>query len=355
MGKTRMIKVAALTSGQNVPSSRFRIRQHIVPLGRAGVSIKEYIPAISKYSSLPTTRHTGKPYMRPAYGLWEGVKLLTRAPGLLGTWKADVSWLERELLPGRGTLERLIKRPYVWDVDDAIWMNVRGDDSWLKRIANNASVLVVVNDFVADWFDSHADDIRILPTAIDTNRWRPAQRDGRESFTIGWTGLSTNFRFLYEVEDALYDVLAAAPQGELLVIADKPPTFKRLDGRRVRFLEWSPEVEAEGVRQMDVGIMPLISDPWSEGKGSFKMLQYMSCGLPVVVSPVGMNRQVLETGTIGIGAQTNEEWTEALLHLCRDATTRAEMGARGRQVVEKHFSVDAIAPALVKVFQDVAG
>jgi glycosyltransferase involved in cell wall biosynthesis len=47
---------------------------------------------------------------------------------------------------------------------------------------------------------------------------------------------------------------------------------------------------------MHIGIMPLEDTAWARGKCSFKMLQYMSCGIPVVVSPVGMNLEILKMG-----------------------------------------------------------
>jgi glycosyltransferase involved in cell wall biosynthesis len=43
---------------------------------------------------------------------------------------------------------------------------------------------------------------------------------------------------------------------------------------------------------MDVGMMSLPDEIWSRGKCSFKMLQYMACGVPVVVSSVGASMTV---------------------------------------------------------------
>jgi len=64
----------------------------------------------------------------------------------------------------------------------------------------------------------------------------------------------------------------------------------------------------------------------------------MACGLPVVASPVGMNRAVVRDGVNGFLADTPEQWRAALLTLRRDPALRARMGAAGRALVEAEFS-----------------
>ena len=81
---------------------------------------------------------------------------------------------------------------------------------------------------------------------------------------------------------------------------------------KVKFIRWSVEDEVRVLHSMSVGIMPLADDVWARGKCAFKMLQYMAAGLPVVVSPVGMNHDVLEKGDVGFAAGSPEQWYEAL-------------------------------------------
>ncbi|MFN2389299.1 MAG: glycosyltransferase family 4 protein [Actinomycetota bacterium] len=339
-----------------MPSSRFRIRQHKAPLRDAGIAVREYVPAIDKYSTIRGLPGEGGPWARPIYGAWEGAKLVARAPGVVGSWRGDVTWLERELLPGRPSLERVLGRPLVWDVDDAIWLVARDDGGWLRKIARRADVMVVVNDHVAEWFSGHARDIRVVPTAVDTDRWRPVAEatTARARFVVGWTGISTNFRFLQQIEEPLQRFVAGVEDAELLVVADRPPTLRGIPPEKVRFIPWSPRVEAEAVARMDVGIMPLADDEWSRGKGSFKMLQYMSCGLPVIASPVGMNASVLAHDEVGFPAAGLDDWTDALTALHADRELGRQMGRRGRAVVERSFSLAVIAPRLAGIFKEVA-
>lgn len=351
-----MIKVAALTSGQNVPSARFRIRQHIVPLRSRGIHVREYVPAIDKYAppppSLTFSNPTGLTLIRAA---WKCAKILARLPGTMGSWKGEITWLEREMHPGYLTFELFLKHPVVLDVDDAIWLTAPFGWGAASRIAKIADVVLAGNNHIADWFSPYAKDVRIVPTAVDTDRIRPKSiqdfRHSHRRFVIGWTGTSSNYNSLYQIEKVLEEFLKNH-EAELLVIADQPPRFSELKPERFRYVKWDSDTEIGMLGLMDVGLMPLPSDEWSLGKCSFKMLQYMAAGLPVVVSPVGMNVEVLSMGDIGFPAVTHDDWYEALRCLYHDSGLAHRYGANGRLIVEKHFSRSVISTILAGIFKE---
>ena len=80
----------------------------------------------------------------------------------------------------------------------------------------------------------------------------------------------------------------------------------------------------------------------------------MACGIPVVVSPVGMNENVLAMGEIGMGATTVDDWVDALSTLLNDKSLRLKMGQQGRRVVDSHFSIDVITPKLATILHQFA-
>src|SRR5580698_10500765 len=147
-----MIRVAALTSGRDVPSTRFRIRQHINSLRNHGINVNEYAPYIDKYALLPgwPVKISYK-YALPYLALWQGCKLATRLPGVWGSWCSTITWLEREILSGYLTIEFSLKRPVVLDVDDSIWLAKPFGRKAAARIAKRADVVVAGNRFLADW------------------------------------------------------------------------------------------------------------------------------------------------------------------------------------------------------------
>jgi glycosyltransferase involved in cell wall biosynthesis len=347
------IKVAALTSGREVPSSRFRVRQHIRLLRQYGIDVREYIPAISKFGPPPGWPQRLNPWWGlPFYAAWQGVKLSVRLPGISATWKSQVTWLERELLAGIYTLEGLIRKPLVFDVDDAVWLFFPFSGGMLRQIARRSDVIVAGNSFLADWFSQYCSSIRIIPTAIDAHRFRPAPKpDGMNGkFVIGWTGGDFNLPYLYAIEAPLRRLFDRYPEMELLVVCNRPPRFVSLPASRVRYLPWSEDIEAQAVQQMDVGLMPLPDTDWARGKCSFKMLQYMSCGIPAVVSPVGMNRDVLAMGDVGLAASTGSEWESILEKLYLNSEFSRRLGRNGRRIILECFDRKVIVKQLTDVF-----
>ena len=352
-----MLRVAALTSGRNTPSSRFRVRQHIGALSRSGIDVREFTPAICKYDGVPFwPANRSVKYILPVFALWQGIKLTTRGRGLIGSWTSDITWLERQLLPGYLTLEPAIKRPYVFDVDDAIWMSPPFGRSSVARTARRSAAVLAGNSYLADWFAPFASNIHIVPTAVDSDRFRPRAGDPRprERFVIGWIGTKGNLPSLEAIEQPLDQFMKRHAGAELLVVADGVPDFKLLPCDRVRIRSWSDAIEVESLQEMDVGLMPLTDSEWARGKCSFKMLQYMACGIPVVVSPVGMNAEVLAIDAIGLAAETLCDWFDALELLYADAGRAGEMGLRGRAVVESRFSGDVIARQIAAILNQLA-
>lgn len=105
---------------------------------------------------------------------------------------------------------------------------------------------------------------------------------------------------------------------------------------------------------MTIGLMPVEDTPWGLGKCSYKMLLYMACGVPVVVSPVGMNAEVLALGKLGFGPRNLSEWAEALEWLLQNPDEAVTMGKVGREMVTQHYSVRMHAPRLASFLNRAA-
>jgi glycosyltransferase involved in cell wall biosynthesis len=348
MGTEGVIRVAALTSGRLVPSRRFRVEQHVEPLRSVGIEVSEFQPRIGKYAATPRLLSA---LSIPGKSVWHAGKIGARLPGVAGSWRADVTWLERELYSGKVTLEPLLGRPIVLDVDDAIWLRI--GEAGASRLAAMSSMVVAGNSYLAEWFSRFAPATVVIPTAVDTDRYAPAD-EAPEKFTIGWIGSRSTTPYLLEIEDALATAMANIPGAELLVVSDVEVKFRSLDPARVRNLAWSANGECAALAQMSVGLMPLPDTEWTRGKCSFKMLQYMACGIPAVVSPVGTNIEVLAHGELGIGARTKDEWVDALVTISRDRAYAKRCGLQGRAVAIQHYSRTIVTDRLASVFHSVA-
>lgn len=339
-----MLKVAAISGGREVPSARFRVRQYIPALLAHGVYVEELQSRTSAYP--PPQR-----WVRPA---WAALRLAEMAGVALRSHRYDVTLLQREMMSTFATLERWTGRPRVLDVDDAIHLFRGGATA--RTLATYSDRVICGNPHLAEIYRQWNSDVVVLPTAVDTERYRPrASETDSAAIVLGWIGTSANLRYLQAIEPALVKVLEQHPQAKLHIVCDKPPKLRTVAPSRVQYTPWSVASEVEAIQSFSIGLMPLEDSPWARGKCSFKMLQYMACGLPVVVSPVGMNADVLKLGEIGSAAEAVDEWAEALVHLVEDETTRVRLGMNGRQIVEREFSVAGLAPRFAGYLHSAGG
>lgn len=348
------IRVVAICAGKKDPSRRFRIAAYRGMLKSLGVELIVRSAWISKYPPV-------KKWLRP---VWLPASILGRVPHVLSTYGSEVTLFSREMVSSVLTLEPLTKKPRILDVDDAIWLHRGG--AAVRSLAQRVDLVIAGNDFLANWFGKYNKNVAILPTPVDTARFRPAYRPtnienvsgvaaGAEWLTIGWQGTSSNLRYLYTIEPALLSVLRRHPMVRLRIVCDRPPEFSSLPVHQIEYIPWSEQNEVSTIQGMSLGIMPLEDSDWTRGKCSYKMLLYMACGIPAVVSPVGMNAQILKRTGAAIGASSQQDWEDSLDYLLTSENERIERGMMGLRFVDEEYSLVQMAPSMAAVLHSVAG
>ena len=316
----------------------------------------EYPPRVPQAMPMPgPLARVRRRYLAPLTAGWIAAHAASRVPVLAASRAADLVWLERTFIPGMEWLAGALGAPIVLDIDDAVWLEgLAGRQA--PTLARRATAAIAGNAYLADWLSQYCDRVHVVPTAVDCARIDPAVlRRPHDGLVIGWTGTSGNFPYLETIAPALRVVLEETPGATLVVVADRRPDLPGLAALPLRFVPWSRQTELDTLGDMDIGLMPLADDPWTRGKCSFKMLQYMAAGVPSVVSPVGMNNEVLAQGAVGLAADSKDAWVEALRRLAADAELRARLGATGREVALAHYDVPEVAARLAAVFRGVAG
>jgi glycosyltransferase involved in cell wall biosynthesis len=133
-----------------------------------------------------------------------------------------------------------------------------------------------------------------------------------------------------------------------LVISNEKPSY---DLKSLEFLKWKKETEIQDLAKMNIGVMPLQHDIWSEGKCGFKGLQYMALEIASIMSPVGVNSLIVEDGINGFLAQSTEEWKEKLIRLLENKDLRINLGKNGKRTIEERFSVNANKEKYLNLFK----
>ncbi|HUH06486.1 MAG TPA: glycosyltransferase family 4 protein, partial [Egibacteraceae bacterium] len=261
--------------------------------------------------------------------------------------------LHREASPvSRGGVEaRLLRRAEfaVYDFDDALqWDD--GAGSILRRsfpkapkallAVQLADRVIAGNATLADWASDHSDDVVIIPSCVSVEDYAE-KRDYAVSDPprLGWIGTPSEEKQLLSIAEALSTVHRRTG-ARLTIMGGTDRRLGRLE-RMVDRLPWSERAQGGFLRTLDIGLMPLVDEPYERGKCGYKLLQYAAAGLPAVASPVGVSSDIL--ALTGMPAPDSErDWESCLAELLSvSAEERAWVGSRARTIAQMHYSYDA--------------
>ena len=274
----------------------------------------------------------------------------------------DLVWIEKEAfpyLPAWG--ERLLNRsrlPYVVDYDDATFHQYDSHHrpqirrllgGKIAEVIRRAAIVVAGNGYLSDYAQaSGAARVEYLPTAVDVAQYRVIAPNPDNTFTIGWIGTPLTAVYLNAIRPAL-ETVSRTGDTALHFVGAGPIDWQ---GSTARSIPWHSETEVDAIRAFSVGIMPLPDAPFERGKCGYKLIQCMACGVPVIASPVGVNRTLIRHGVNGFLAESETDWVNALNRLKSDSLLRKKMGAAARQTVENEFSTAITAPRLASLLTD---
>jgi len=354
------MKLATFTDHIFSPASRFRVRQYFPWLEQAGIIPFDYDRKYSTETAgskdgLKRIRHS--PLLMEKAARYETLNLCSRFYSSFMGNTHDAIWLSRQLVVGYPTFEFILKKPLIYDIDDAIFLNSALQNKLFKITTKKASAVIAGNDFLAENAASYCKNIHIVPTSVDTSRWFPLRMqqsiDVRNEgvFKIGWCGTSSNFEYFLSFEKEIKRFLINHPSAELLIMSDQFPHGLHELKPYIRFVPWSEQDEVAFIQSLDVGLMPLKDDLWCRGKCSYKLLLYAACGIPVVASPVGMNNTVLGSTELGFGPNNASEWYESLHTLFANRLLREKFSSNAVELISKQYSTDVCAKKIIKILK----
>ncbi|MCP4367206.1 MAG: glycosyltransferase family 4 protein, partial [Deltaproteobacteria bacterium] len=195
--------------------------------------------------------------------------------------------------------------------------------------------------------------IYIIPTIVDLKEYSIKNYDTKKKdFIIGWIGTSGNLHYLKSIAPALERLNNKYKNIKLKIVCDG---FFNLNAVEVIKKTWKPEEVEEDLKSFDVGVMPIKDDLWTRGKCGLKVVQYLAAGVPAVVSPVGLNRDLAIPGKTGLWADDIDDWTDKISELIDHPKKRMKMGLAGRKLVEEKYSLQAQAPRYLTILKKITG
>jgi glycosyltransferase involved in cell wall biosynthesis len=341
------------------PGQRFRIEQWDPHLRAAGIEI-EYSP----FSDDRLGRLLKRPGRIGAKG-WGVLRSLARR--FREGWRAgefDLVYIFREgALLGPAIAERMLGWggvPYVFDFDDAVWIRyVSPANSYLSYLrfpgktaglCRRARHVMAGNAYLRDYALRLNPSVTTVPTTIDTDKYSVLATRMAAPPVIGWTGSYSSEQYLEVVRPVLEGLRR---RFEFRVVVIGGGAF-RAAGVEVEHRPWRSATETEDLADIDIGLMPLPDSDWERGKCGLKALQYMALGIPPVVSPVGVNAEIVVEGRNGLLARTPDDWVRALERLLIDPDLRRRLGDEARATVERSYSAAVVAPKVAEIFRRAA-
>jgi glycosyltransferase involved in cell wall biosynthesis len=250
-----------------------------------------------------------------------------------------------------------------FDFDDAVYMKNRSPSAnfadynsstrqkRFKRIIKSVDFVITANKTLAKKGEefSEKSNIYIIPSSVNLDGMEPKKSFSLSSTpSIGWVGSKITQRYLDLLAPKLCE-LRKHYEFKLKVISDKEYSYQGLD---IENITWDLDTEKSEIRKFDIGIMPLSSDPFSEGKASYKLLQYMAAGIPSVASSVGMNVEVADNENGALLANDCDEFIEKINLLLKPESCdlRKSLGEHGRKIIETLYSQKIVGEQFSKMF-----
>ena len=246
----------------------------------------------------------------------------------------------------------------VADYDDAFFHRYDQNNSFLIRnllknkidsVMEYADMVLAGNNYLLERAKLSNRNVKLFPTVVDINKFKNSNPIKDDVFTIGWIGSPGTANYLKIIEDALKEVSLDKDIKINLIGANKI----KINSVSINYIKWDENTEVEEISKFDVGIMPLPDNSWERGKCGFKLIQYLSCNLPVIGSPVGVNREIIINGVNGFQANSTDEWIKYIRLLKDDKELMLKMGKNGRRFVEEKYSLQRNVVKLIDYFNEL--
>ncbi len=361
-----MMKVLGLcTYPVEAAATRYRLIQYVAPLIDKGIHL-EVVPFLSneEYKSL----------YKSGGILGKTVSVLKLAGkrffDCLKVSRFDAILIQREaMLLGPPMFEWLYKTigkcPLVLDLDDATYLSYVSPTygrmgSALKffgktdTLINWSETVICGNPQIAEYVAGKGKNAVVVPTVVDTNLFCPVEKTAEQPLIIGWIGTHSTFPSLEMLFPVLRDLARKYDFTLKIVGAGKDDV--RVEGVRVDNSVWKLESEIRDFQSLDIGLYPMetsnsVSKEWLMGKSGFKAIQYMSIGIPFVVTPIGVCSDIGVENETHLTASNKEQWYKALAKLLEAAALRKKMGENGRRFALAHYTVPQQSDKIADVLQ----
>ncbi len=284
-------------------------------------------------------------------------------------------------------IARAKRVPFVFEVRD-LWpeslaaVGMGNPDSLLHRglgkiagfLYRRCDRIVVVTpafkQYLIENWKTPPDKISIVENGVETDLFSPGEVDAQLSrevaadgkFVAGYIGTMGMAHGLETLVEAAARLQTTAPQVLFLLVgegAEKDRTIALAKSRgltNLRFVDQQPRERIPAyIRLSDACLVLLKKTELFKTVIPTKMLEFMSCGRPLILGVDGQARRIMQEAQAGIFVEPEDAaaLAQAVTRLAGDAQLRSSLGSNGRRYIVQFFSRQQTAENYIKVLAEI--
>jgi len=303
-----------------------------------------YIPA--KYlSRLPDVKATVSSY--PEY---------TEDPDL---HKADLVVLQRQI---KNSVFQYMKKNksnqlFIYDLDDDLWAippDFPTKPFWPDRKLEIVKIFIEECGILTVHSEGAYKNLRerfpgakiyLLPPLVDFERAILRKRPNRAEIRIGWQGSSSHIKIAEHIAHAVTQVIRGNPDVRTIWFGFLPTPIKRLPWWQWEYYDWvdiDHFYEVLGALDLDVGLAPLPSIPFTATRTIRKLLDYGMFRIPVIATDIKPFSSYPDLYYPVDASNKLNKWRRAIIDMIENEDLREEYAERLYLFTKKYDAKERI-------------
>lgn len=270
-------------------------------------------------------------------------------------WKPEVVILSRRFLNRFFPISYKLLLKYIisqgatliWDYDDEIIETKEVSRKSFDYLSEKAYKIIVASPHNIEMIDEkYKHKAHLLPTTDGSMYFRlndSIRKDRIElykrEFRIIWVGTSVSLNYVEKICSGIENAASRIQTPIILTVISNKPLEYSAKNFLLQNITWEREIAISEMLKSHIGIMPLENNQMTQGKGGFKLIQYLSVGLPVISSAVGINTLIVnsDVGFLCDNLDTYQ-WSDAIIKLADNSCKWENMSVNAYNLWLEKFS-----------------
>jgi len=228
-------------------------------------------------------------------------------------------------------LVRLRTKGTIYDTDDADYL--RHYDKNIYYFMRKCQLCTVGSEALKEFAKKYNDNVLLLTSAVI--RHSEIKESRNKVLHIGWVGdyglnkpFTSPFSHKISLNELLFPILKELDFIFKLTILGVKNTNDKIeienyfsDNDNILLdipenIDWLDENSIyKKISRFDIGVSPMIEHDFTIAKSAFREKQYLSCGVPVLASPIGENLKFVKDGVNGFICKNSIEFKNRIIQI----------------------------------------